>query len=226
MDLTSVKWTSNNQELLRYIPLEQRELGIIELVENEEKTTIKTLGINWNPATDTFHFKVSIKNDSTKLTKRIILSKAAQIFDPLGWITPVTLRAKLIIQNLWKSKVSWDDEVPETIATEWIKYQSEASALEQIKIPRYINYSIQVTSIELHGFCDASEQAYGAVVYSKITTRSGDTNICLLTGKSKVAPIKSKLTIPRLELCGAELLSKLMVHVSKTLEIENLDIFY
>ncbi|XP_055848408.1 uncharacterized protein LOC129913631 [Episyrphus balteatus] len=220
------KWTSNNQELLRCIPLEQRELGIIELVENEEKTTIKTLGINWNPATDTFHFKVSIKNDSTKLTKRIILSKAAQIFDPLGWITPVTLRAKLIIQKLWKSKVSWDDEVPETIATEWIKYQSEASALEQIKIPRYINYSIQVTSIELHGFCDASEQAYGAVVYSKITTRSGDTNICLLTGKSKVAPIKSKLTIPRLELCGAELLSKLMVHVSKTLEIENLDIFY
>ena len=65
--------------------------------------------------------------------------------------------------------------------------------------------------MELHGFCDASEQAYAAVVYLRMTDTDGNIQIALVTSKTKVAPIK-RLTIPRLELCGAQLLARLLHH--------------
>ena len=78
----------------------------------------------------------------------------------------------------------------------------------------------QVVSIELHvhGFCDASELAYAAEVYLCFTTSSDKVQISLVTSKTKVAPIK-RLTIPRLELCGAHLSAQLLHHVRQVLEI-------
>ncbi|XP_037930181.1 uncharacterized protein LOC119664905, partial [Teleopsis dalmanni] len=83
--------------------------------------------------------------------------------------------------------------------------------LDKIKIPRWIGTTNSKTW-EFHGFCDASEAAYAAVIYVKIGS-----SVKLLTAKSKVSPIKNKKTIPKLELCGSHLLAKLMRRVSQIL---------
>jgi len=80
------------------------------------------------------------------------------------------------------------------------------SYLEEISISRWTGCSKGI--MELHGFCDASEKAYAATVYTKVGGR-----VTLLEAKSKVNPIKNKKTIPRLELCAAHLLAKLLAKV-------------
>ena len=86
-------------------------------------------------------------------------------------------------------------------------------------IPRcYYDKRTSVASMELHGFSDASEQAYAAVVYLRIECTDGSTQVALVSSKTKVAPIK-RLTIPRLELCGAQLLAQLLHHVRLVLDI-------
>ncbi|GFW68925.1 uncharacterized protein TNCV_2918241 [Trichonephila clavipes] len=73
--------------------------------------------------------------------------------------------------------------------------------------------------IEIHGFADASERCYGAAVYCKSIKLKSETLVRLITSKSRVAPIKS-LTIPRLELCAAVLLAKLVKRVVAALQLE------
>lgn len=79
------------------------------------RNVIKTLGVSWNPFLDIFRFSVNL-NSEQAITKRSILSTVAKIFDPLGLISPVAVKAKLIIQKLWQARLEWDDAVPEDIA--------------------------------------------------------------------------------------------------------------
>ncbi|XP_033359909.1 uncharacterized protein LOC117238806 [Bombus vosnesenskii] len=126
------------------------------------------------------------------MTKRTISSEIAKITqDPLGLLAPVIVRAKMLLQRLWTLKIGWDESLPADVHTEW-------------------------TEIELHGFCDASERAYGACVYLRTITPDGHVWTRLLTVKSKVVPLKSQ-TIPRLELSGAPLLTSLATTVLQTL---------
>lgn len=76
------------------------------------------------------------KNET--ITKRIIASKAAQIFDSMGLIAPVTIRAKLIIQRLWQNKKKWDEAVDDNEKEQWVKYYNELNGLNVLKIPRWI----------------------------------------------------------------------------------------
>ncbi len=72
--------------------------------------------------------------------------------------------------------------------------------------------------MELHGFSDASELAYAAVIYLRLTDTDGTPQISLVTSKAQVAPIK-RLSIPRLELCGAYVLARLLHYVRQVLEV-------
>ena len=91
--------------------------------------------------------------------------------------------------------------------------------LSQRSIPRcYFNKQSQPCFMEIHGFSDASEAAYAAVVYLRITDETEIAQTSLVMSKTKVAPIK-RLTIPRLELCGAYLLARLMHYVKEILRI-------
>ena len=108
--------------------------------------------------------------------------------------------------------MDWDDSVPSSIQEAWLHWRSELHLLSEKPIPRcYFDKFADIVSFELHGFCDASEHAYAAVVYLCMTTANGDVLVSLVTSKTKVAPIK-RLTIPRLELCGAHLLAHFYVH--------------
>ena len=173
----------------------------------------KTLGIEWNSNSDHFHLTVSTLPPLKDITKRELVSDIAKTFDILGWFAPVIIKVKILCQRLWEQRVDWDDMVPEPIYKEWLEWRSDLDTLSTKHIPRcYFDKSTQITSFQLHGFSDASENAYAAAVYLRMTDTFGRVQISLVSSKTKVAPIK-RLTIPRLELCGAYLLAQLLFHV-------------
>ncbi|XP_034945020.1 uncharacterized protein [Chelonus insularis] len=121
------------------------------------------------------------------------------------------------MQELWAIKLHWDDELPANQQKTWTIILQSLNSLEDIKIPRWLG-TFTKSIIELHGFSDASQLAMSAVVY--ILTRHNDqVTTTLLCSKTKVAPLK-RLTIPRLELSAAVLLTKLLSQCITTLQLE------
>lgn len=205
------KWASNVSTALEDVPRMDRVDNLLEIREGEEPT-IKTLGIGWNFKRDVFKFSVSLPLPET-LTKRTLLSFAAKIFDPLGWLAPVTVRAKLMIQELWRLNLEWDQPVPEKIFNDFMKLRKDLNSLKEVEIPR--GYDAEASDFQLIGMCDASGRAYGAAMYVK----SGQ-HVRLIASKSRVSPIKSELTLPKLELMGAVLLAELFQAVKNTFNKE------
>ncbi|XP_035226095.1 uncharacterized protein LOC118198513 [Stegodyphus dumicola] len=170
--------------------------------------TVKTLGILWHPASDMFLFKVNSSYPEV-LTKRTLLSIIAKTFDPLGWLAPITVRYKLIMQRLWKHQFQWDEKVPPDIECEWKQLTEDLLFIKSIKISRFLLVESD-NQFQLHGFCDdASEKAYAAAIYYRSVLDTGQINVQLVIAKTRVAPLKT-ISLPRLELCGALLLTKLM----------------
>lgn len=149
-------------------------------------------------------------------TKRSALSRVAQLFDPLGWLAPVTIVGKIFIQNLWKSQIGWDDPLPSSLAADWITFEENLKTVSNLSIPHWIGTSSSARGIEFHGFSDASQDALGAVLYIRTFHDFADAKVTLLTAKSKVAPVKRQ-TIPRLELSAAVLLARLLVRIRNIL---------
>lgn len=174
------------------------------------------LGILWETGSDQFRFRTEEEiNDQTVWTKRGILSKISRIFDPLGLVTPITLVGKMLMQELWKSKIGWDEAVTGIIRTEWGNFLRELPAVNNIKVPRWIGRKLG-KGFQLHGFCDASSKGYGAAIYTVCLDKDNWNSVHLLTAKSKFAPL-SGVTIPRLELNAAHLLIRLMARVTQNL---------
>ncbi|KAG6454118.1 hypothetical protein O3G_MSEX008494 [Manduca sexta] len=175
----------------------------------------KTLGLCWNPHLDVFTFQYKIDQSLKPNTKRSLLSDISKLFDPLGWLAPLSTKLKIIFQNVWLSNISWDDQLPENIKTEWEKVKQDINNLNKLQIPRWI-YTKECHKIELHGFCDSSIKAYACVIYGKIN--DGDKiSIPLLVAKTRLVPVGKKISLPRLELSGALLLSRLMSKVKQCL---------
>ena len=146
------------------------------------------------------------------------MSDIAKMYDVFGWFSPSTIKAKIFLQQVWEKGIGWDDPVPSSIYDVWLQWRSELHLLSEKHIPRcYFDRESRVIVTELHGFCDASELANAAVVYLRLATTIG-TQVSLVIAKTKVSPIK-RLTIPRLELCGASLLAQLLHHVGKVLDV-------
>ncbi|XP_076660401.1 uncharacterized protein LOC143363747 [Halictus rubicundus] len=207
------KWTTNAPHLLRDISPHDRGTGLEKILQFDE--TVKVLGVAWSPDADAFRFRVTLPHHSAG-TKRAILSTIARLFDPLGWVTPTTVYAKILMQQLWLKKCSWDAPLPSTFLDRWTIYNAELPALKSLAIPRWTHQTLDIASCELHGFADASTVAYAAVVYLRVVTSSGHIVVSLLAAKSKVAPVKP-LTVPRLELSAALLLARLIVFVRQAL---------
>lgn len=200
------KWCSNDESALEGIAIDDRE----KVLYFDETEYIKTLGLYWHSGKDCFRINVSPSQNSTKVTKRMIVSEVAKIYDPIGLVSPVVMIGKMFMQELWKLRYDWDESLPLQIHTAWMKYRSELEHLKHLYIPRHLFDNSPLPSfIQLHGFSDASEKGYGAALYIRSKTHSGFC-VRLLCSKSRVAPIKTKLTLPRLELCAATLLAELI----------------
>ncbi|XP_022827437.1 uncharacterized protein LOC111357108 isoform X1 [Spodoptera litura] len=194
------KWQSNCQTVLQHLGFNDSKDTTFNLSSNDPS---KTLGIYWNINKDTISYTVHSEFVSQKqITKRTILSTIGHIFDPLGLISPCILEAKLIMQQMWTHNVSWDDEIPVSIQQQWAKFVESLSFINHLSIPRRAFNDSSRDYIELHIFCDASQQAYGACAYIRTYTSDGSISVQLLVAKGRVAPLKA-LTIPRLELCAA-----------------------
>lgn len=212
---TLSKWKSNHSSLI-----EEHDTGEKTISDKIQKT----LGIIWDATSDTLQYSFNQTNTNNRITKRTILSMVSKIYDPMGLIGPVTARAKSFLQQLWLLSLSWDDEIPATLNQEWSHYSTQLCEITNIKIHRQTICSNPV-KIELHGFSDASEKIYRATIYIRSTNQTGQHTVNLISAKSKVAPIKT-LTIPRLELCGALILSRLMQSVLNCLSVHIDKIYY
>ncbi|XP_048002429.1 uncharacterized protein LOC125238968 [Leguminivora glycinivorella] len=126
-------------------------------------------------------------------------------------------------EKLWLAGIEWDQELPSPLLEEWLSYRESLSQLTKFRLPRWTNHSADAALVELHGFSDASNAAYAAVVYLRVIDAEGLIHVSLVSCKTKVSPIK-QISIPRLELCGAVLLAKLLVEVSDVLEVDKTNI--
>ncbi|XP_055917147.1 uncharacterized protein LOC129949607 [Eupeodes corollae] len=209
------KWRSNDSRVLAKLTntpfTDEIELQAME-------TTV--LGLNWDPIADELFYKVKLATDTTSTTKRQVLSDTARLYDPLGMLAPVIIVAKLFIQRLWLAGLAWDTPLPTDLLDEWLTFRGDLQRLEKIRIPRWIGIQIDAT-LQLHGFCDASMKAYAAVIYLITVDNKGYRKSILITSKTKVAPSKA-VTIPRLELCAAQLLTTTMITTRQALDLNNI----
>ncbi|XP_051156765.1 uncharacterized protein LOC127278878 [Leptopilina boulardi] len=205
------QWASNEPDLISDLSKESNDTHICL---NFGETT-KRLGIYWNPRSDSLKYSVTKSNIDTSVTKRTILSQIAQLFDPLGLLGPVILQAKIMMQSLWLLELDWDESVPQQVYTAWSDFQNQLPLLHELNIDRKIVLN-DYSRLEMHGFCDASEKAYGACVYLRSINNQGKVDTHLICSKSRVAPLKN-LTLPRLELCAALLLCNLFKSTSHAL---------
>ena len=148
------KWASNNTSLLSVHATDQSIPLGLKLDES-----ISTLGFLWIPRTDSFCFKVDKIQIPTCITKRKILAEIARLFDPLGWLGPIVIRAKILKQQLWILGSTWDEPVPVEMRSAWIKFVEDLRSLKDIRIPRWLG-SFTTSRMQLDGFSDASEGAY------------------------------------------------------------------
>ncbi|XP_029162483.1 uncharacterized protein LOC114934042 [Nylanderia fulva] len=168
-----------------------------------------TLGLRWQPCNDRFAFATH-QITLSAVTKRSVLSLTAKLFDPLGWLSPTTVLAKINIQAIWLLGLDWDASLPTEEARKWLRFQDELAAVENLSVPRWLG-SVADSHQEIHGFADASERAYAAVLYLRTNT-DGSSRVTLLAAKTKVAPLK-QVSLPCLELSAASLLARLVAHV-------------
>ena len=150
-----------------------------------------------------------------------MLKLTAKIFDPLGILSVFTIRMKVMFQTLCLQKVSWDEVLQGSARLEYMAFLSKLQQLSKVRIPRNLFRGQNARSYQLHGFSDASEQANACTVYVRIEYENGEVETKIVASKARVAPVK-QLTIPKLELMGAVLLSELMDTIHKEL-LQDLD---
>ncbi|RVE45814.1 hypothetical protein evm_009564 [Chilo suppressalis] len=162
-------------------------------------------------------------NNEISWSKRQVLTYIGRIFDPLGLIGPIIIKAKLFMYALWQLKIGWDDILSEELHKKWCEFYESLYNMPPIFIDRNVLLT-NATDVCIVGFCDASQTAYGCCIYARATL--GKTvHVNLLCAKSRVAPQKNKLTIPKLELCSALLLSELISRVTNILKINKVCLF-
>ncbi|XP_051176505.1 uncharacterized protein LOC127291418 [Leptopilina boulardi] len=212
-------WVSNNKEVVKTLPsndtTNMKNIKL-DLSTSTHSKYEKALGLRWETTTDMLKFNVNIQTVSPKLlegkiipTKREFLKVIMSIYDPLGFISPVTIKSKIILQDVWASGVKWDEKIQEAEFKAWKIWLNELLQVAKCSIPRCYTSKYGMKKVtELHIFCDASIKAYSAVAYWKFQFEDGTIETNIIISKSRVAPLKP-ISVPRLELQAALLGSRL-----------------
>ena len=101
-----------------------------------------------------------------EITKRSILRLTANIFDPLGLVSPFITQLKILVQTLCAEKIEWNTPLSDKLLQNWRGIISELDCLDHVKVPRYyLEFNSPVLTTQLHGFGDASELVFAAVIY-------------------------------------------------------------
>lgn len=208
------KWISNKPSVLRNIPESDISPSVVS-IESAIPTVERTLGLEWDANSDVFRFKYVASEQP--VTKRGILSAVSSLFDPLGYMSPLLLSAKLLLQGLCRRKVRWDEKLSDAEQCEWAKWLKSMESLGEARIPRCAKpLGCNSTQPELHVFSDASEVGYGIVVYERWPVGDNQHECRILYAKSRVAPLKA-VSLPRLELNAARLAARVAADIKREL---------
>ena len=188
---------------------------------DDSKEDIKVLGVHWNKKSDVLSFCPSdlSKKSFLPVTKRSVMHVIASLYDPLGIINPITVPLKCFFQKLCVGKVKWDEELTGEHLAEWNSIINQFESAPILQFDRLYGFRDErdpFLSIQLHGFSDASTDAYGCCVYLRFVYTSGKVKVTLISAKSRVKPM-SNTTIPRMELLGALLMARLVTSVKSEL---------
>lgn len=187
-----------------------------------ESANISVLGLKWETKEDNLYINVNFSdlNINKNITKRILLSCAQKIFDPIGFTCPVTLLPKMLLQRSWLLKLDWDEILPEDIVKDFLQWYDKIELLNKVRIPRWLcKYNIdECNHVSVHIFSDASKASYAACVYLR-TEFKRDVHVQLMLAKARVAPMK-EMTIPRLELVAAVIGVRLFQQVKHVFKFE------
>ncbi|XP_023243823.1 uncharacterized protein LOC111641822 [Centruroides sculpturatus] len=206
IQLPMAKWATNSELL--------KKLWEDTNIAYTQKTRI--LGVDWDTAKDEFSIDYNgVVSDAVEHpgTKRLLLAATSRFYDPLGLFAPVSITGKIIFQDTWLRGLQWDEVLPADISTHWKHWLEDLQHLSFVSIPRWIKTTrLNLHRANIHVFCDASERAYGAVIYIRTNLPSG-ISTCLLCSKARLAPIK-RVTLPRLELLAALVGCRLLKYIT------------
>ena len=207
------KWQSNVPRLEEStVSSEEEDTFAKQQLGEPQAGGSSLLGLGWNKKSD--EVIVSFPDWEAAPTKRGVLRKLASIYDPLGLVSPVTLLGKCLYRAVWCEKLAWDAELTGRLKLKWQRW--EQSLPKQMSVSRALpDHREPIHEIHLHGFGDASSCGVGAAVYAIVKQESGTTQR-LLAAKARLT--KQGLTIPRLELVAAHMVTNLLVNVRVALE--------
>ena len=213
------KVASNKCGVMDAIPVEDRAKDLQDLhLFVDDLPDQRTLGVKWSIKSDliTFH----VPEIERPYTRRGLLSVVNSIFDPLGFLAPVTIQGRQLLRELSTQTSDWDSILPENMKEKWMEWQSSLQCLRDIHVPRTYSVSPQSKAQcrELCVFSDASVKAISAVAYLKVTGHKGETEVGFVLGKARLAP-QPDLTIPRLELCAAVMAVELAEVISEEIDL-------
>ncbi|XP_055947158.1 uncharacterized protein LOC129980799 [Argiope bruennichi] len=226
-----VSCVKNEKELHRFINVSTEvmaekkfELRGWEFSDVNADTSADTnvLGLVWNKKSDTLRINTASVKELCfeKVTKRLILSTAHRLFDPLGICCPVIIIPKLLLQETWKQKITWDEEVDKITKNTFLKWLKDIDCLEKIRFPRYFGSEIASGDISVHIFCDASKHAYAVAAFIRIQT-CDSVKVQLIQARSRVSQTgKEGITISRLELLAATVSARLSTSILSEIQSE------
>ena len=185
------KWSCNRSEVLDTIPQAEKAQSVVDLDLGKDKLPMqRTLGLHWDMESDKFMFKVALKDRPN--TRRGILSLTSSVYDPLGFVVPVVLPAKKLLQDLCREKRGWDDPISDGHGKTWEKWKSQLAKLSMITVDRSVRPAGfgDLKTAELHNFVDTSQVAYGAVSYLRLVDVEERVHWAFLIGKSRLASLR------------------------------------
>jgi hypothetical protein len=212
------KFVSNSEIVLKSVPQED----LIDQQPLDQSFVHSVLGLKWVVQKDHLCFPCLVPDRDSIPTRRLFLSIVAKVYDPLGVVAPAILPGKVVLQQ--SSSLDWD-ETDDFLNAKWPIFHELILCVSQFSFSRCFvpsNFSRSV-HVSLHGFADASQDGYAAVVYVRQVDNEGSVCVSFVQGKSRVAPkFKGKIpqaTIPKLELKSAALMAKLVQKVKRCIGI-------
>ena len=186
--------------------------------KTSSENIVGVLGHVWDKKNDLIKIKFNSLRKPDRFTKRSLMGVVARLWDPFGYLIPVTIKYRIHLQKLWQEGLFWDDEITEEQSSIWKENINEMQKLLNFKLTRCLKPEAVMGSPQLHGFSDGGDDAYGTCVFIRWPTTAG-VKIMLVAAKAFVAPLKHKTT-PRLEPMGAVAMGRLISEIEIALSYQ------
>ena len=214
------KWASNSSKILASLPDDTcSPTEPVDLNRGFDAVSlpISTLGVRWWPKEDYLVFdqfdQLKEENEDSKTS---VASLLAKVFDPLGLVSPFTLKARQVMKETFIDKINWKEPLTERLIAPWHEWVNDLPNLSSLHFPRYIPYN---ETSEVHIFGDgATSCGYGVAVYIRTFDMDKERFVShLLMAKSRIGPMK-EIGVPKLELkaclLAAEIAQQLILDIN------------